>query len=345
MLIRNVLLALAASLCINASVLADVLKLNPNHPQTYVVVKGDTLWDISSKFLRDPWRWPEIWNYNPEITNPHLIYPGDVITLVYRDGKPMLQVKRGRQTIKLSPKTRSTRLTSAIPTVASDAISQFLAAPRVLTKKEIEAAGYVASSEEEHLVTGTGGKIYAVNLNQDADKDFSVFRIGETYHNPEGGDVLGYEAIHVSDAQLIRKGEPATLRIIESYRETLLGDKILPTDEEELDQNFTPHAPDRKVEGQIISIMDGVSRAGQYQTVVINLGKEDGIELGHVLGVKQSGETIKDRFSSGFFKSKIKIPDETAGLLMVVNAFDRVSYALIMSAVKDVRLKDPVGNP
>ena len=184
------------------------------------------------------------------------------------------------------------------------------------------------------------------HLKQDEGKDYSVYRIGNVYRNPEDkDDILGYEAIHVSDAQLVLEGDPATLRIVESYRETLLGDRVMATDEKQIDNSFTPHAPDNKTNGQIISILDGMSRAGQYNTVVINLGKQDGMELGHVLAVRKKGEVIVDKHSDDFFKPEIQLPDERSGLLMVVNTFDRVSYALVMNAFKDIRINDPVTNP
>lgn len=346
MSIRKALLALVACCCMSTSLFADTLELNPNHPQRHIVVKGDTLWDISSTFLRDPWRWPEIWYINPEIKNPHLIYPGDVISLVYRDGKPVLELTRGRPTIKLSPTARTSRLESAISGIPSNAIAQFLTRPRILTEAELKNAGYISHAEDEHLISGAGGKVYVSDLAQDKSKDYSIYHIGNVYRNPnDHDDILGYEAIHVADAELTLQGDPATLRIIESYKETLLGDKVLQTDEEQIDHTFTPHSPDTTKEGQIISILDGMSRAGQYQTVVINLGEQDGLEQGHILAVRKKGETIIDKESTGFFKSEIKLPDERSGLLMVVNAFDRVSYALVMNATKDIRIGDPITKP
>ncbi len=347
MSIRNALLALVASLCLNTSIFADTLALNPDHPQSYVVVKGDTLWDISSKFLRDPWRWPEIWHINPEINNPHLIYPGDIITLVYRDGKPVLEVTRGRPTVKLSPSTRSSRLDSAISTIPTNAIAQFLTRPRILTEEQLKKAGYVSHAEGDHLISGTvGSKIYVTDLKQDENKDFSIYNVGKVYLNPKNpNDILGYEAIHVSDAKLIREGDPATLSLIKSYRETQLGNKVLATDEEQISHSFTPHAPDHNTEGEIINILGGMSRGGQYQTVVINMGEREGLEQGHVLAVRKKGGTIIDKHSSDHSKREIQLPDELSGLLMVVNTFDRVSYALVVKAIKDISVGDPITNP
>ncbi|MFC1750490.1 LysM peptidoglycan-binding domain-containing protein [Pseudomonadota bacterium] len=346
MSIRKALLALAFGLCINGGALADTLALKADHPKSYVVVKGDTLWDISSKFLRDPWRWPEIWHNNPEINNPHLIYPGDIVNLVYIDGKPTLQVQRGRRTVKLSPKAHATHLTSAVAAIPASAISQFLQQPRIVTKEQLDQAGYITSAEEGHIISGVGGKIYVMNLAQDNARNFSIYRINKAYRNPhDDDDILGYEAIHASDADLINEGSPATLLITQSHRETLPGYKVLVSDEDEVDQNFEPHAPENNVSGQIISFLDGMSRAGQYQTVVIDLGKEQGLEEGNVLAVSKLGAVVRDAQSSGFFKKKITLPDERAGLLMVVRTFDRLSYAIVMSAEKDMRVGDPIGNP
>lgn len=345
MSIRNTLLALVASLCLSTAAFADTLALNPDHPQRYVVVKGDTLWDISSKFLRDPWRWPEIWNINPAIENPHLIYPGDVISLVYRDGKPVLEVTRGRPTVKLSPTARSSRLENAIGTIPASAVAQFLKRPRILTEAELDSAGYISHSEEERVISGEGNMIYVAGLPEGETKDYSVYSIGNVYRNPDDpNDILGYEAIHVSDARLVREGAPATLRIVESYRETLVGDKVLVADEQPIDNSFTPHAPGNVTGGQVISILDGMSRAGQYQTVVINLGTMDGMELGHVLAARKRGAVLADEHGGGLRKN-VQLPDERAGLLMVVNTFDRVSYALVMNSVTDIRLGDPVTKP
>ncbi|MDZ4261563.1 MAG: LysM peptidoglycan-binding domain-containing protein [Pseudomonadota bacterium] len=349
MSIRKALLALTVTLCFNGSLIADTLALKPDHPTRYVVVPGDTLWDISTKFLQDPWRWPEIWHLNPAIKNPHLIYPGDTISLVFVDGKPVLQLERGgsENIIKLSPQAHATQLGGAIRTVPATAISQFLFQPRILTQEQLDQAGYVAAAQDERLISGAGNTIYALKLAQEPGiKGYSVYRINQTYRNPENeNDILGYEAIHVADAQLTAEGDPATLRITKSYRETFIGDKVLVSDAEQFDQSFLPHSPDQKVAGRIISLIDGMSSAGQHQTVVIDLGKQDGIEVGHVLAVSQVGDTIRNPASTGFFKSKIQLPDERAGLLMVVRSFDRISYAMVMNASRNIRVTDTVANP
>ncbi len=320
---------------------ADTLTLRPDHPTRYVVVKGDTLWDISARFLKDPWMWPKIWRINPQIDNPNLIYPGDVIVLKYENGKPVLQVERGRQTVKLSPHMRTSPIEQAIPTIPVDAISQFLMHPRVLSSEDIDNAGYVLADEEDRVITGASDTIYARALPDKHATNYDIYRIGDAYRDPETHDLLGYEALRVATAKVVQPGDPSTLLITTSNRETLVGDRLLPAQAQTIEQYFQPHAPAHKVTGRIIAVLDGVSRIGQYQTVVLNLGTDKGMAQGDVLAVYQRGETVQDTVEGG----KVTLPDLRAGLVMVVSAFDHVSYALVMKAEKDMRILDTVRNP
>ena len=335
------------SASITSAVLADDIALRADHPDRYVVVKGDTLWDISARFLESPWRWPEVWSFNPQIENPHLIYPGDVVSLVYDEsGKPMLKVERGQATVKFSPKVRSTRIDKPISTIPLDAISQFLGKPRIVTKSEIDNAAYVIAGLENRIVAGEGDIIYARGIVTGGDTEFSILRIGDAYHNPGArrGDILGYEALNVADAKVISFGDPATIRVVKANREVLLGDRLVPKRDYGLDETFVPHAPESAIEGQIISVIDGVSVIGQYQTVVINRGEQDGIETGHVLAVYQTGKKVRD-VRDLKSSSMVTLPDTRAGILMVIHTFDRVSYALVMEADRDMRVLDYVRNP
>lgn len=346
MRIKQIICSLLLSIGITALVVAQDIELNPDHPESYVVVKGDTLWDIASKFLSDPWLWPEIWHVNPDIENPHLIYPGDTIRLGFVDGKPVLTVERGLKTVKLSPTTRATQIEQAIPTIPLSVIEQFLIRPRVLTKEEIDSAAYIVASEDNRLVSGAGSKLYARNLETDGGDKYSLYHVGEPYIDPAASKkkdaILGYEAIHVADLKLEREGDPSTFLITHSKREALIGDRILPQEDAEYDQNFIPRAPEGEIKGQIISVIDGVSRIGQYQVVVLNLGTQDGIEAGHVLTVSQSGAVVRDAMKNG---ERVTLPDEPVGTLMVFRPYERVSYALIMKAERDIRVFDSVGNP
>ncbi len=321
---------------------AETIELKPDHPDRYVVQKGDTLWDISAKFLKEPWLWPEIWEVNPQIENPHLIYPGDEVFLRFVEGRPVVTVRRGVGTMKLSPGIRVSEIDTAIPTIPIDIIQQFLSRPRLVTEREIDAAPYVVSVGREALIGKPGKKIYARGLNGADTLRYTIYRKGQRYVDPDrGNEVLGFEAIHIGDAVLEASGDPATLMVIGTKRELLVGDRLFPILDEEIDASFMPRAPAEDISGRIISVFDGVSQIGQFQVVVLNLGREDGIERGHVMAVYQLGETIKDPFAWG----RVKLPDERAGTIMVFRLFDRVSYALVMEATRPMHVLDMVTKP
>ncbi len=345
MSIHKVALTLLAGLFALSVAFADELVLNPDHPDRYVVVKGDTLWDISAKFLKDPWRWPEIWENNPEIANPHLIYPGDVIILTYRDGKPVLSIQRGRAVVKLTPQMRKTRIESAIPSVPAAAIGQFITHPRIFTRDELDNLGYIVAAEDDRLIVGSGSKVYARNLEYGESRNYSIYHVGKPFRHPETNEILGYEAKHAADATLIREGDPVTLMITNALREVLIDDKVILNDGSATQHNFVPHAPEQEVKGKIVSIFEGVSRAGVYHSVVIDLGAKQGIEQGHVLAIRQQGVKLRDYHAKTRADRWVTTPTEEAALLMVYRVFDDVSYGLIMSADKDVQVLDEVTNP
>ncbi len=336
------LLGMLAAICLMGIAWAQDIALNPKHPDRYVVVPGDTLWDISARFLRDPWLWPEVWYVNPQIENPHLIYPGDVITLVYVDGKPQLRLQRGG-TVKLSPRVRSVPLGEAIPTIPVDAIRQFLSQPLVVEEDELEKAPYVLQSADEHLVTGAGDRVYVRGIADQTYARYQFFRAGRDYTDPDTGEFLGKEAIYLGDGTVQRYGDPATVALTRTTREINSGDRLMPVVSEEIHTSFLPRAPADAVDGRIIAVHDGVTQIGQYQVVVINRGRRNGIEVGHVLRVRQAGETVPDRI--GGRDEKVKLPDEDAGLLMVFRTFDKVSYALVMEATRPIHVLDTVTNP
>jgi hypothetical protein len=321
----------------------------PDYPDRYVVVKGDTLWDIASRFLHDPWLWPQVWQINPKIRNPHLIYPGDVIVLYYVDGKPYLTLEgaagvvppKGIETVKLSPKIRYESLEKAIDTIPRSAIGPFLYRPRVVTKEEIDNAPYIVSSYEEHLISGTGNRVYAKKVTDNTIAQYGVIRPGEIYRDPDTKEVLGYEVIRVAAARLVRTGDPATLTLVDAKREVLNGDLLMPSEEGELDFNFFPQPPQDAINGKIISVFDGVSQIGQYNVVTLNRGKRDGLIPGHVLAIYQSGKEVQDPQSTSW----VTLPDERAGVLMVFRTYDKVSYALVMRATRAIHVYDRVTNP
>lgn len=336
------LIGLVLALCVGLAVAATP-ELRPDHPDSYEVVKGDTLWDISGKFLRYPWFWPEIWQVNPQIANPHLIYPGDVLTLVYVDGKPQLMLQRGG-TVKLSPRIRTSPLEDAIPTIPMETIRPFLVGAQVVSQEEIDAAPYIVASVGEHIIAGAGDRVYVRKVEDDTQTRFNIFRPGGPYIDPQTQEVLGYEAIHVGQADLQRTGDPATLMLATTTREAIDGDRLLPIPEEPVRPYFMPRVPEQEVEGQIISVYDGVTQIGQYHTVVINRGIRDGLEPGHVLAVYQAGNVIEDPVTPDP-RDTVQLPDERAGVAMVYRTFDRVSLALIMRATQAIHVLDKVRNP
>lgn len=327
----------------------DEIVLQPNYPAKYVVRTGDTLWEIASRFLRDPWRWPDVWDFDNKMENPQFIYPGDVVVLVKANGKPMLKVQRSEAktiTTRLTPKIRATPLDQAIPTLPMDAIKQFVSQPRLLAERELQSSGYVVASAGEHLIGGIGDQIYVRGLPPGKTTNFTIYRTGKTYQNTHGksDETLGYEAIYVGTAIVKSFGDPSTLLITDATRETLIGDRLLPTARPENEPQWVPRAPDTPVEGRIIDVVDAVARVGQFQTVVLNLGEFDGLQRGHVLAIYRSGPDARDVVSSDS-RDSVQLPDTRAGLAMVFRTFDRVSYALVMKAEQDIHLHDAVRKP
>lgn len=328
----------------------------PDYPERYVVKKGDTLWDIAGRFLKDPWLWPQVWHINPEIRNPHLIYPGDVVVL-YRDadGKPYLTLEgsggmaptRDIQTEKLSPRPRYESIEKAIPTIRRSVVAPFLQRPRVIDKDELDDAPYIVSSYEGHLISGTGNRIYARDVQDESIGRYDVVRPGRVYKDPQSGEVLGYEVIRLADARVTRgksgRDDVVTLNITRAEQEVLNGDRLLPVEQQQLDFNFFPRPPKDEVEGEIIAVHNGLSQIGQYNVVVLSKGTRDGLEPGHVLAIYQDGGTARDPDS--WFGFHVDLPDERAGILMVFRSYEKVSYALVMEAYRSLHVNDKVANP
>lgn len=333
--------------------------LAPDAPSTYVVVKGDTLWDISARFLSQPWYWPEIWYVNPEIRNPHLIYPGDTLRLVYgADGRPQIRVERGN-TVVLSPQIRSQPLDQAIPAIPYEIVAAFMSKPSVISKEDAETLPYVVAQRERRVIAGMGDEFYARNVAGSPGSRYNVVHLGERIKDPDDGDFLGWQGVYAGTARLEREatGEGrdalAKLALVESARETLDGDRLV-AESLEVPLDFVPHAPAQPVDGRIVSVIDGVSTIGQYQVVVVNRGKQHGLEPGHVLSVWERGEKVKDRgpstdaWTKEFrkpFAKRVRLPDERAGTLMIFRAYDRMSYGLVMSANDALAVGAIVKNP
>lgn len=339
---RNFVLAVVLAGVLGVAWAADDF-VKRDHPDRYTVKKGDTLWDISALFLHDPWRWPDIWYVNPQVRNPHLIYPGDVLELTYVNGKPQLRVV-AKGPIKLSPRVRSTPWDGAIPTVPIDAIAPFLTRPYVVGENELDSAPYVVDFADEHTLGGAGMRAYVRAIEASEPQKFDLVRKGGPYKDAETGEVLGYEALFVGSGLLKRTGDPATVAITDTVSEVLVGDRLLPVGEERRIEDFYPRPPSTTVAGAIIDVFDGVSQIGQYQVVVLDRGARDGLEPGTVLRVDQRGETIRDPVAADS-RTKVTLPDESAGLIMVFRTFDRVSFALVMEAERPMHVLDRIRNP
>ncbi|MDP1772205.1 MAG: LysM domain-containing protein [Methylobacter sp.] len=369
------LTGLIVSLLISASVWADDIKINPSHPDQYTVVKGDTLWDVSGKFLTHPWQWPELWSRNTQIKNPHLIYPGDTLYFSMVDGKPQLSisrsdlpqpqaqaapntpcvlkeqdVKHGRKDFavseegKLLPCIRETELKQAIRLIPTETITSFLSSPKVVDENELGNAPYVVDFAGEHVIAGTGDRVYVRSITEPKSLAYTIYRPGNAYISPESEEPLGYEAQYIADASLQQPGDPATLVITKSASEIRIGDRIMPNADQDIALNYFPRPPEESIKGSIISVLGGVSQIGRYNVVVIDKGTADGILAGHELDIYQRGDIIRDEYSP-VKNDMVNLPDEVAGTLMVFRPFERVSYALVMKATQALHVLDKVRTP
>jgi len=321
------------------------VQLKDGHPEQYTVVKGDTLWDISGRFLSEPWKWPELWHANPQIENPHLIYPGDSLSLVYVDGQPRLMLNRGasRGTIKLSPTVRTTPIAEAISTIPLEAINSFLLNNRIVdSAEEFQAAPYIVAGNAERVISGSGDRIYGRGEFKDGINIYGIFRQGKTYKDPETGEVLGINADDVGSAEIVdTEGDIATMLLTRVTQEARIGDRLFPSEERAVNSTFMPSEPEGDINGVILDVPRGVTQIGQLDVVTLNKGERDGLKVGNVLAVYKTGETVRDRVTG----ENVKIPDERSGLLMVFRTYDKLSYGLVLQATRSLSVMDKVRNP
>ncbi|HEY5719484.1 MAG TPA: LysM domain-containing protein [Gammaproteobacteria bacterium] len=338
------LIGLLAGLLLSAAVCAQDTLLRPDHPSEYVVQKGDTLWDIAGRFLREPWYWPEIWHVNPQVENPHLIFPGDKLVLDWVDGKPMLRVQRGKD-LKLSPQVRSEPIDRAIAAIPLEHILAFIGRDRaVVSLDEINRAPYIVQMEEGRVIGGADTRVYVRSIDAAPPASYSIYRPGQELRAHGSNELLGYLVTHVGDANLVAPGDPAKVDLASTNREVLIGDRLAPLGDERLPRHFYPHAPDFDASGRIIAVLDGVSLIEQYATVVIDRGSRDGYEQGLALATFSATQQVRDTVS-GKPNDMVTLPREKTGELLVYRVFDRVSYALVMQIERPLRVHDEVGNP
>jgi hypothetical protein len=319
---------------------SDPIPLADNHPNEYVVQVGDTLWDIAATFLKDPWFWPEIWHINQQIENPHLIYPGDVLGLVYIDGRPQVTNIRA-STYRMSPQARVTPITQAVTSIPYESVAAFLSSGAVLEKRETDRLPYMLDTRGDHLMASAGNEIYVRGLEgAQPGSRYNVVSVGGPLIDPDDNKLIGYQGRFVAEGTLRRSGDPQTVALTDSNREAISGDRLIP-EAANIPLNFYPKAPSTNIDGRIISVVGGVTQIGQYMVVVLNRGTRDGLAVGDVLTVWEAGEKIDDRFGGG----RVRLPDEEAGTLMVFKVYDRIGYGLIMEAREPIHIHDLVRNP
>ncbi len=331
--------------------------LAANAPESHTVKLGDTLWDVSSVFLTNPWRWPELWGMNKEqIANPHLIYPGQILRLVKGDGRARLEVAgRGAaplpgapgDSVRLSPQVRDAggERGPAISSIPNNLIEPFLSQPVVVGANELARYPRIVATQEGRVYLGRGDTAYARGFADDRIDNFHVFRPARPLFDPD--DVarkspIAYEAFYLGVARMAKRGEVATLRIQDSKQEIGVGDRLVPIERQPLIA-YVPRRPERAVDGRIVSVYGGVNQAGTQSIVTLNRGTREGLEVGHVLALIETGATVQDRTASG--REFIKLPDERIGEMFVFRVFENISYALIMRVQKAVKVGDRFAQP
>lgn len=328
------------------------VKLKDNPPSRYTVKRGDTLWGISGRFLKNPWKWPDIWGMNrEEIKNPHWIYPGDVVVLDLSGASPRLRLEGASdggssrwkggalQTVKLEPRVRSEPISAAIPTIPAKEIEPFLTRPLVVDAAAIARAPKIVGTVDKRVVLAANDKAYATGLDEKKGDYWNLYRPGRVFEDPDTKETLGYEADYLGDAEVESFGEISTIHIVRADQEIGAGDRltVLPPVQYTA---YVPRAPDQKVRGKVIAgSSTAVAEIAPYSIVILNRGARDGLETGHVLGLFRSeGKVaIGDRM--------VPLPEQGYGMVLVFRVFDKMSYGMVMTASHPVHIEDVVKNP
>ncbi|GAA5193954.1 LysM domain-containing protein [Ferrimonas gelatinilytica] len=347
--------------CLSLSTWADVLTLKPGHPQSYVVKKGDTLWDISALFLDDPWRWPKLWGANPQIANPHLIYPGDRLTLVFLDGEPRLEHK---PSVRMSPEPRVTGK-GAIPALPLSVIEPYINYHTVLSPKELKDNPVVVGGERDAVAYAQGDVVF-IKDSLPIGSRYGIYAPGRPLQDPQTGEMLGREARLSATGQVIESGSISKLQVLSSRSEIIPGQRLKPiSDETLLPGHFTPHPAPEGLEGQIIASDDNAREIGPLQVAIINKGSEDGAAPGQVYAIHQPGvevlksgrgdkETYRDEVTHRAYDKVmsllsdgrvIVLPEVYRGEMMLFRTYDKVSYGLILNGRRPARMEDKVLRP
>ncbi len=349
---RSTIFALVLALCTPVALLTSAraqtasVPIKENAPDRYIVEKGDTLWGISGKFLKEPWRWPEIWKLNEEqIKNPNRIYPGNVIVLDRSGGEARLRLMG--DTVKLSPRVRTEMTSSAIPSIPSSIIEPFLAQPLVIEQDGLERAPRVVATEEGRVNIGPGGLAYVGGISDSKVASWQFYRPGKALVDPETKKILGYEAVFLGTGSVEKSGNPTSVRIVSARQEIGRGDRLIAVGPPQAN-DYLPRAPKSALSGRVLGVYGGLREAGRNSIITLNRGSRDGVENGHVLALYRLGETVEEKAPDrGGEKviSKVKLPDERYGLVFVFRTFEQVSYALVMESSKSVTTNDVVQKP
>jgi hypothetical protein len=356
--------------------------IKDNAPDRYIVVEGDTLWSISGRFLQNPWQWPEIWKMNQEqIKNPNRIYPGDVIVLDRSAQEARLRLVQ-LETVRRQPEVRAEPLTpKPVPTIPPSTIEPFLAKPLIVGPAELDAAPRITATQENRVAIGSGATAYAAGLTEDAGTRWQVFRRGDPVIDPDTREILGYEAVYLGEARVVRFAEESTIQILKSSQEIYIGDRLLAAGREIPNFGYVPRSPDKPVRARIVSAYGGLGEAGPLSIVTLSKGRQDGLDVGHVLAIYRSQSTARYELRTSplygrqgvtgsdaprpYYGDEVtprdaplyhraapvtdaqiaKLPDERYGLVMVFRTFDRAAFALVMQASRQVTVNDLVTNP
>jgi hypothetical protein len=357
--------------------------LKDTAPDRYTVEKGDTLWGISGRYLKEPWRWPELWKMNQDqIKNPHRIYPGDVLVLDLSGGEARLKVV-SLPAEKLAPKVRAERLEGrGVPSISPAVIEPFLAKPLVVGQTELDSAARIVATEENRVALGAGNIAYAQGITKDQGELWQIVRRGDPLIDPDTNEKLGYEAIYLGEAQVLQHGDDvAKIAILKSTQEIYQDDRLLPATKEPPVFAYVPHAPRQNVKGRIVSAYGSLTETGPMSVVALSRGSKDGLEVGHVLAIYRSQNTARYAYRTGalygrsglsgsdaprtYYSEQLtprdaplyargrpinesdftKLPDDRYGLVMVFRTFDRTAYGLVMQASRPVSVFDVVTNP
>ena len=321
----------------------EPLKLVDNPPDRHIVVPGDTLWGISGKFLKQPWRWPEVWQMNKtDIKNPHLIYPGDIIVLDTSSGSPRLKIGK-KLNSKAEPQVYSTPVKTEIPSIPPNVIEPYISQPLIIEPGEDENYARIVATEEDRMLIGSGENAFVTGIPDASVVKWNVFRRGKPLKDPETGEVIAHEAFFLGNMRLVQPGEPAVLRVTLAKQEMARGDRLLPAPLPEI-ISYVPHRPEEDIAARVMSIYGGTDEGGPGYVVSLNRGKNNGLEIGHVLAL------FRERVATGTTEDGNKrysqaVPQERYALVFVFRVFNKVAYGLVIESSKTVKIGDAARNP